>query len=130
MSKFHLEAAIAYWHTQTENNAERWSQILTYYNLLLQINYSPITAMNRTYALYKNYGAEKAIGEAIKLKLDDNHLYHALLGHLYQDIDYEKAIIAEKEAMKHASKISPPNESLLQRVQKRLGQLEAYVKAN
>lgn len=44
--------------------------------------------------------------------------------------DYEKAIIAEKEAMKHASKISPPNESLLQRVQKRLGQLEAYVKAN
>jgi RNA polymerase sigma-70 factor (ECF subfamily) len=43
--------------------------------------------------LYKNYGAENAIGEAKKLNLDDNHLYHALLGHLYQDIDNEKAII-------------------------------------
>jgi len=93
LSKFHLEAAIAYWHTQTDHKAEKWSQILTYYNLLLQINYSPITAMNRTYALYKNYGAENAIGEAKKLNLDDNHLYHALLGHLYQDIDKEKAII-------------------------------------
>jgi RNA polymerase sigma-70 factor (ECF subfamily) len=93
LSKFHLEAAIAYWHTQTDNNSEKWCQILTYYNLLLQINYSPITAMNRTYALYKNYGAEKAIGEAIKLKLYDNHLYHALLGHLYQEIDNKKAII-------------------------------------
>lgn len=42
--------------------------------------------------LFKNYGAEKAIQEALKLNLDDNHLYHALLGQLYLDIDNSKSI--------------------------------------
>jgi len=42
--------------------------------------------------LFKNYGAEKAIQEALKLNLDDNHLYHALLGQLYLDIDNSQSI--------------------------------------
>ena len=92
LSKYHLEAAIAYWHTQTTNDSSKWENILKYYNLLLQIEYSPIAALNRTYALFKNYGAEKAINEAKKLNLDHYSLYHALLGHLYQYTNKEKAI--------------------------------------
>lgn len=92
LTKYHMEAAIAYWHTQKEDTIEKWQQILSYYNLLLQIEYSPIAALNRTYALFKIYGAEKAIYEALKLNLDNNHLYHALLAHLYLHIDKAKAI--------------------------------------
>jgi RNA polymerase sigma-70 factor (ECF subfamily) len=62
------------------------------YNHLLQIEYSPIAALNRTFALAKANGREEAIREAEKLKLEDNHFYFVLLGELYQDIDREKSV--------------------------------------
>ncbi|MFM9838444.1 MAG: RNA polymerase sigma factor, partial [Cyclobacteriaceae bacterium] len=40
ISKYHLEAAIAYWHTQSTNSTEKWENILQLYNKLLQIEYS------------------------------------------------------------------------------------------
>jgi len=91
ISKYHLEAAIAYWHTHKEDTEEKWENILQLYNQLLQIEYSPIAALNRTYALSKANGKEEAIIEAEKLKLTDNHFYFTLLGELYTDIDPEKA---------------------------------------
>ena len=91
ISKYHLEAAIAYWHTHQEDTSEKWENILQHYNQLLQLEYSPIAALNRTYALSKANGKEEAIIEAEKLKLTDNHLYFTLLGELYTDIDNEKA---------------------------------------
>jgi len=91
LSKYHLEAAIAYWHTQKKDVREKWENILQLYNRLLQLEYSPIAALNRTYALAKANGKEEAIIEAEKLNLSDNHLYHSLLGNLYADIDPTKA---------------------------------------
>ncbi len=61
------------------------------YNQLLVIEYSPIVALNRTYALAKVKGNLEAITEAEKLNLNDNHLYHALLGELYAEINKEQA---------------------------------------
>ena len=43
--------------------------------------------------------------------------------------DYEKALVAEKEAMKYVGKITPPNDSLAQRLQKRHNHLELFVTA-
>ncbi len=91
LSKYHVEAAIAYWHTQKADTHEKWESILQLYNQLLQIEYSPIAALNRTYALAKANGKEDAIHEAEKLNLEDNHLYFALLGELYTGIDNQKA---------------------------------------
>ncbi len=91
ISKYHLEAAIAYWHTQKNDSKEKWENILQLYNQLLQIEYSPIAALNRTYALSKANGKEEAISEAEKLKLADNHFYFTLLGELYSGIDNQKA---------------------------------------
>lgn len=91
LSRYHLEAAIAYWHTQKEDTKEKWETILQLYNQLLQIEYSPIAALNRTYALSKANSKEEAIREAEKLELTDNQFYFALLGELYADIDDEKA---------------------------------------
>ena len=92
LSKYHLEAAIAYWHTHKTDSAEKWENILQLYNRLLQVEYSPIAALNRTYALAKANGNEQAIMEAEKLNLAGNHLYHSLLGHLYIEIDKSKAL--------------------------------------
>lgn len=100
LSKYHWEAAIAYWHTTTNNEGRKWEKILSLYNQLLMTEYSPIAALNRTYALSKVYGNEEAIVEAEKLKLDKNHLYHCLLGELYSDVDLQKAIGHLQQALK------------------------------
>ena len=92
ITKYHLEAAIAYWHTQKKDTHEKWESILQLYNKLLQLEYSPIAALNRTYALSKANGKEQAIIEAEKLHLSGNHLYHSLLGNLYTTVDNTKAL--------------------------------------
>jgi RNA polymerase sigma-70 factor (ECF subfamily) len=91
ISKYHLEASIAYWHTIKADTKEKWESILQLYNRLLQIEYSPIVALNRTFALSKANGKQEAIKEAEKLKLTSNHYYYTLLGELYKDIDNTKA---------------------------------------
>jgi RNA polymerase sigma factor (sigma-70 family) len=93
ISKYHLEASIAYWHCTKIENSTKWENILQLYNQLLQIEYSPITALNRTYALSKTAGKEKAIQEALKLDLKENHFYHSLLGYLNTNHDNNKAIL-------------------------------------
>lgn len=91
VSRYHLEASIAYWHTHKTDTAEKWESILQLYNRLLQIEYSPVAALNRTYALAKANGVKAAIAEAHKLNLTDNHFYFTLLGELYKSVDKEKA---------------------------------------
>jgi RNA polymerase sigma factor (sigma-70 family) len=92
VTKYHLEAAIAYWHTQPTDKKEKWDNILQLYNKLLQIEYSPVAALNRTYATAKVHGNTKAIEEAYKLNLQNSHLYYSLLGHLYSTADSSKAL--------------------------------------
>ncbi|MBE9463340.1 RNA polymerase sigma factor [Dyadobacter subterraneus] len=91
ISKYHIEASIAYWHTIKADSKEKWENILQLYNQLLILDYSPIAALNRTYALSKVKGKLAAIAGAEKLNLKNNHFYFTLLGALYEDIDHEKA---------------------------------------
>ncbi|HTM93669.1 MAG TPA: DUF6596 domain-containing protein [Flavisolibacter sp.] len=99
VSKYHLEAGIAYWHTQKADTKEKWESILQLYNLLLQLEYSPIAALNRTYALSKANGKHSAIIEAEKLNLSGNHYYFTLLGELYKGVDNDKAISNFEKAL-------------------------------
>jgi RNA polymerase sigma-70 factor (ECF subfamily) len=91
ITSYHMEARIAYWHSVKEDTHEKWENILQLYNQLLLINYSPIVALNRTYALYKANGRHTALIELEKLKLEHNHFYYLLLGELYKTIDDAKA---------------------------------------
>lgn len=91
VSKYHAEAGIAYWYTVKADTREKWESILQLFNQLLQIEYSPVAALNRTYALSKVHGKEAAIAEAEKLKLTSNYLYFTLLGELYKDLDPQKS---------------------------------------
>ena len=91
ISKYHLQATIAYWNTHKADTKEKWKNILQLYNHLLQIEYSPVAALNRSYALSKVYGKQKAITEAQKLNLTGNYFYFMLLGELYTGIDNGEA---------------------------------------
>ncbi len=109
LTKYHLEAGIAYWHTQKEDSAQKWENILQLYNQLLILEYSPIAALNRTFALAKTNGKQNAIVEAEKLQLTDNHFYYSLLGNLYTDIDNKKAVEHFEKALQLANSVSDKN---------------------
>jgi RNA polymerase sigma factor (sigma-70 family) len=114
VSKYHIEAGIAFWHTHKEDSKEKWNTILQLYNRLLIIE-SPIAALNRTFALSKVYGNEKAIMEAEKLNLDNNHFYFTLLGELYKDIDTAKAKMHFEKAFSIA-KTGPDRQMILEKI--------------
>ena len=116
-TKYHLEAGIAYWHTHKADTKEKWDNILRLYNLLLQIEYSPVAALNRTYALSKAHGKEAAISEAEKLSLLNNHYYFTLLGELYKDIDVHRAKNNFEKALSLA-KIKPDKEIIQSKIDK------------
>jgi RNA polymerase sigma factor (sigma-70 family) len=99
LSTYHLEAGIAYWHTHKEDTPEKWENILQLYNHLLILEYSPIAALNRTFALAKTNGKQEAIREAEKLKLTDNYFYYSSLGNLYTNLDNKKALIQYETAL-------------------------------
>ena len=105
VTKYHLEAAIAYWHT-TPTDKNKWEHILELYNHLILIEYSPMTALNRTFAFAKVYGNERAIKEAEKLNLSEINYYHSLLGYLYADTGVDKAIAHYNKAIDLIKSIS------------------------
>lgn len=98
LSKYHLEAGIAYWNTHKADTIEKWDNILQLYNQLIRFEYSPIAALNRTYALSKVKGKSVAIAEAEKLQLNENHFYFILLGELYTEFDNKVARIHLEKA--------------------------------
>lgn len=91
VSKYHLEAAIAYWHT-TPTPGKKWENILALYDQLVLIEYSSITLLNRIFAFAKVHGVEKGIRETEKLRLNGSSHYHSLLGYLYAGMDTTRSI--------------------------------------
>lgn len=118
VSKYHLEAAIAYWHT-TPTNTDKWKHILTLYDQLIQIEYSPMTALNRVFALAQVYGSDAAIPEAEKIAWSEHSAYHALLGYLHTASSPTQAI-THYQAAHHYARSAQEKASL----QKKIDQLK------
>lgn len=97
-SRYHLEAAIAYWHTQAESK-DKWQQILQLYDMLSIQFPSSVVTLNRAFAVYKVHGSSKAIVEAEKSNLNKHHLYHALLAHLHLEENKDQSLIHLKKGL-------------------------------
>lgn len=102
LTRYHLEATIAYWHTQKSGSFEKWKNILELYDTLLEITYSPVAALNRIYALAKVKGKAVAIRAAEQLDLDGNHYYYTLLSELYRNVNQEKSRAFLEKALSYA----------------------------
>jgi len=78
---------------------------LQLYNKLLIMEYSPIIALNRTYALAKANSVDEAITEAHKLELKNNHHYYCMLAELYgMNANYKKEVEYLNNALELAIK--------------------------
>ncbi|UII20519.1 RNA polymerase sigma factor [Fulvivirga ligni] len=115
-SKYHLEASIAYWMTVKSDTKEKWENVLQLHNHLLKIAYSPMAALNRTYALYKANGTEQAIIEAEKLKLENNRFYFLLLAELYKGTDNHRVRTNLEKALK-LTKTDAERQTILKKIE-------------
>ncbi|MCP9767107.1 sigma-70 family RNA polymerase sigma factor [Lacihabitans sp. LS3-19] len=119
-SKYHLEASLAYW--MTVKSDEKWNTVLQLYNQLLILEYSPIAALNRTFAFSKVYGNEKAIEEAQKIKLENSPYYFSLLAELYLPLQPKIALESLEISLK-LCKSNTEKALISQKINKLKGQL-------
>jgi RNA polymerase sigma-70 factor (ECF subfamily) len=85
ITEYHLQAGIAACHCAARDyESTNWPHILSLYNGLIQIDDSPVVALNRAVAVANVHGAEAGIEavEAIRnrAKLDTYYLLYAVLG--------------------------------------------------
>ena len=112
-----LEAAIAYEHSIAASYEQtNWEHIINFYNLLYQLNPTPIIALNRAIGIAELHGAEVGIQSIKEIQPSDGlqqfYLYHATLGELYARLnDKEKAFQFLSEASNLTS--SPAQRKLL-----------------
>jgi predicted RNA polymerase sigma factor len=102
LSEYHLEAAIASYHAKVESFEQtNWQAIYYLYQLLAQINKSPVIEFNKAIAQSFVEGASQSIETLKRIEgLENSQYYHTALGDFYEDlnekklakISYEKAI--------------------------------------
>jgi RNA polymerase sigma-70 factor (ECF subfamily) len=87
-SDFHLQAGIAACHcAASADEMTDWKTILFFYDLLLELNASPIVALNRAVAVWKVQGADAALAAIEKIPRVENvrnyYLLYAVRGELH-----------------------------------------------
>lgn len=102
ISAYHLEAAIASYHTIAPSFAQtNWQAIYYCYNLLMKVQPSPIVALNRAIALGYADGPKAGIEALSKIEgMEKHYLWHTALGDFCQKQgDYRAALAAYQKAL-------------------------------
>jgi RNA polymerase sigma-70 factor (ECF subfamily) len=85
ITRFHIEAAIAYEHTTAKSHAETpWDRIVRHYDDLLALRPSPVVALSRAIAVGELEGPERALEELRRIegkeRLSEYPFYAAAVG--------------------------------------------------
>lgn len=120
-SAYTLQAAIAAIHAEAPTAEETdWAEITGLYDLLLRINPSPVTALNRAAALAMRDGPEAGLQAIDKLmnhkELQRYHLLHAARADLFRRLNqFQEAIQCYQQALDLAQQ-EPERRFLQQRL--------------
>jgi RNA polymerase sigma-70 factor (ECF subfamily) len=114
---YQLQAAIVACHAEAPTWASTdWEQIVLLYEMLLHLDPSPITRLQRCIALRYAAGPEAALAElgALPASLDRYHLYHATRAELLRAVGrHDEARTADGRALKLT--MNPAEQAVLQR---------------
>ncbi|RSM69916.1 RNA polymerase subunit sigma-24 [Amycolatopsis sp. WAC 01375] len=96
---YQIQAAINAVHSDAADTASTdWSQIVQLYDLLLELNPTPIVALNRAVAVAEVDGPAAALTAIDGLDLEEYHLYHAIRADLLHRAGRETEAAREYEA--------------------------------
>jgi RNA polymerase sigma factor (sigma-70 family) len=95
-SAYHFQAAITACHCAAQDySSTDWSRILSYYDRLIEIDNSPVVALNRAVAVANVHGPRAGIKavEAIqdREQLNCYYLLYAVLGEFEKDLNHREA---------------------------------------
>jgi RNA polymerase sigma-70 factor (ECF subfamily) len=99
VSEYHVEAAIAACHcAAVEDAATDWVRILGLYDRLVEMNDSPVVALNRAVAVARVSGPLAGL-EAMEVvsagqRLESYHLYHVIRGTLLGELGRKNEAVA------------------------------------
>ena len=121
ITTYHLEARIACHHALAPDyEATDWPAILESYDGLMNLNPSPVVALNRAVALGKVEGPAAALEAAESLReepaLRDYYPLHATLGQLYLQLDRSREAEHHFERALELTASEPVRRFLLQRL--------------
>ena len=127
LSEYHLEAGIAACHsTAAEYDSTDWLRILSLYDRRVELNGSPIVALNRAVALAHIHGPRAGIEAVRAIKdlksLESYHLLHAVLGEFEARLGHPAAAAAHFRKSLQLAEIQSEQAFLLKRLQTCEGQ--------
>ena len=105
ISEYHLQAGIASSHCLSESyESTEWSRILNLYDMLVEINDSPVVSLNRAIAISKVHGPQAGIQAIANIRnrehLDRYYLLYAVLGEFHMALnDFENAAKSYRKAL-------------------------------
>jgi len=105
ISEYHLQAGIAACHCLAESyESTDWKRILMLYDMLVEINDSPVVSLNRAIAVSKVSGAEAGIQTIQEIRnrkqLDRYYLLYAVLGEFQMTLgNFEEAAKSYRKAL-------------------------------
>jgi RNA polymerase sigma factor (sigma-70 family) len=93
ISGYHLQAGIAACHaTAMDEAATDWPRILMFYDRLVEMDSSPVIALNRAVVIANVRGAREGLAAVAAIgdlaKLDEYYLLHAVRGELESRLDH------------------------------------------
>ena len=104
LSEYHLEAGIAACHsTATDEASTDWLRILSLYDRLVELNTSPIVALNRAVAVARVHGPQSGLDALDSISrrgaLESYHLLHAVRGTLTAELNrFTEALVHFRKA--------------------------------
>jgi len=123
LSEYHLQAAISACHCLARDESSTdWPRILSLYDHLVEMNDSPVIALNRAVAVGRVYGPEAGIGEVERLLtetgLETYYLTHAVLGDFAERRQYAEDATLHFERALTLTDLEPEKAFLQRRLQR------------
>lgn len=122
LSEYHLQAIIAASHaTAVDDTSTDWPGILARYDQWMEINDSPVIALNRAVAIAKVHGPAAAI-EAVgsienRKSLENYYLAHAVLGEFHARLGHFQAAVVHLQKALDLTDLKSEQSFLLKQLQ-------------
>ena len=134
ITDYHLEAGIAACHCAARDYAStNWRQILELYDRLIELNDSPVVALNRAVALAEVHGPPAGIEAVREIQnlpsLESYHLLYAVLGEFESRLHHAQAAAAHFRKSLQLAEIKSEQSFLSKRLQACQDQIQTLTKA-
>lgn len=121
LSEYHLQAGIAACHGRAKDyQATAWPLILSLYDRLLELDGSPVVALNRAVAVAEVHGPQAAIDAVLAIKrrqsLESYYLFHAVWGELECRLEHGPAAAEHFQKALELAKIKSERDFLAGRL--------------